>query len=805
MSNQQHTHHASFRHRRLSRGASMVALMIALASNGALAAGEEGELLAQAAPPPASAIESSSQIDEIVVTARHREEKVQDVPIPITVLSGDALGEKGLTKIEEIGRLLPSTNITYSNPRQNSIAVRGLGNNPAIEGLESSVGLFVDGVYYSRPGMGVLELGDLEQVELLRGPQGTLFGKNTTGGALNITSKRPSFTPSATASTTLGSYVQRDFRASATGAVNDTNAVRVNAYDTRRDGITEGLYYQDQNDRERQGIRGQWLFDNKNNFDFRLIADYHQEDDQQGVSAQLWRTTNQVGTFNARRAALATAAAGAGQSLGAPNLGYDAFDRTSFADNSFEKKVHQGGVSGEANWKTPGGFNLTSVTAFRRYDFRPYNDSDYTNLDIITSSGGEVLANQISEEIRLSSPTGGLVDYTTGLYYYLSRQKYHSFSYYGSNVSLLQAYNNWNLAKATRYAGAQTEQDAQLGTDSYAGFAQANVHATDRLTITPGVRYTYERKNIVAERDLGGTSDTPATLPNVQATEENLKSYSTTALLATAYKVDDNLNLFGSLSHGAKAGATNNVYGTGVTLDRANLMVRPEKVNSAELGFKSKFPSARATLDGNVFYALIQNYQANGQVWNSPSSSYTSSLVNTGWVDTKGAELEGSYKPIAGLTLRGGLSYNLAKYKSYKNAACAPEYNAPGGSFCDSSGKDVQGAPHWIGSVGGEYTTELRDGIETYVGTDVTFRSSAFGTPDNSSYGRITGYQLVNLFGGTRLNDGAIDIQFWVKNLLDTEYVNSTSVSSGASLWGGTVSANLGEPRTFGVTGTVKF
>lgn len=792
--------HVFSRHQRLWRGASLLAMMVAFgACDAALAAEDGGDLLAQitqTAPSPAVG-NSSGEVDEIVVTARRRDEKAQDVPIPITVISGEDLSNKGTVRIEDIGRLLPSTNITYSNPRQNSIAVRGLGNNPANEGLESSVGLFVDGVYYSRPGMGVIELTDLEQVELLRGPQGTLFGKNTTGGALNLTTKKPSFTPEATGGVTFGNLNAREFRASVTGGITDTQAVRVNVYDTQRDGILKGLASQDLNDRARQGIRGQWLFDNKDNVDFRLIADYHQEDDQQGASSQAFRFTNQKATYLAKRATLA---GHSGQSLLAPGDNYNAWDRTSFANTSYQKKVHQGGVSGEANWKLPSGFNLTSVTAFRRWDFRPYNDGDNLSLNIITNSGGEVLANQISEEVRLSSPTGGVVDYTTGLYYYLSRTKYHNFTYYGDNAQYLADYQGRTLAAAARYVNKQVTSDAQLGTDSYAGFGQANVHATDALTITPGARYTYERKNVVADRDLAGTQ---TALPDTQTTEENLKSYSLTALLAADYKVTDDLNLFTTFSHGAKAGATNATTPSGAPLNRANLIVRPEKINAIETGFKSKLLGRRATLNGNIFYEVVRDYQAQGQVWNPETSAYASTLVNTGWVDTKGVELEGTYKPLPGLTLRSGLSYNLAKYRSYRNAACAPENNAPSGSVCDLSGQDVQGAPRWIGSIGADYTQEVVDGIETYVGTDFTFRSGSFGTNDNSEFGRIDGYGLVNLFGGTRLNDGQIDVQLWVRNVFDKEYVNSTS--SGSQFWTGTYSANLGDPRTYGITGKVKF
>src|SRR5271170_2863486 len=155
---------------------------------------------------PAGASDSHAGLDEVVVSARRRAENVQDVPIPITALNGTALDQSGVYRFENLNDRMPSLNVEFGNPRQTSIAVRGLGNNPANDGLESSVGIYLDDVYLGRPGMANQDLIDLDQVSLLRGPQGTLFGKNTTAGVLNVSTRLPTFTPEAVVEADAGNY-----------------------------------------------------------------------------------------------------------------------------------------------------------------------------------------------------------------------------------------------------------------------------------------------------------------------------------------------------------------------------------------------------------------------------------------------------------------------------------------------------------------------------------------------------------------------------------------------------------------------
>ncbi len=236
-------------------------------------------------PPPSGGGGSAEQTfnapEEIFVTALQRKEKAQEVPIPLTVVGGAALAAVGDLRIEDIQQRLPSMNVAFLNPRQNSIAVRGLGNNPANDGLESSVGVFLDGIYLGRPGMAILDFNDIEQLEYLRGPQGTLFGKNTTAGALSVTTKLPSYTFGGNAEITVGNYNDQQYAATVTGPlIENVLAARLSISDHTRDGFVRNIATGGwDSDIGRQGARLSFLLDANDDLSFRLISDYNHEHD----------------------------------------------------------------------------------------------------------------------------------------------------------------------------------------------------------------------------------------------------------------------------------------------------------------------------------------------------------------------------------------------------------------------------------------------------------------------------------------------------------------------------------------------
>ena len=222
-----------------------------------------------------SAAETEPQVQadtlqKVTVTARRREENAQDVPTPITTLAGETLEKQRIYKIQDLQQALPSVNVAYIHARQSSLAVRGIGNNPASDGLEGSAGIYLDNVYLGRPGMAVFDLMDIEQLDLLRGPQGTLFGKNTTAGVLNITTRKPTFTPESSVEASGGENGYFQGKGTFSGPLTDTLAGRLSVYRSRDDGYLNNLA----DNRtllggEREGVRGQLLFQPNDDFSLR--------------------------------------------------------------------------------------------------------------------------------------------------------------------------------------------------------------------------------------------------------------------------------------------------------------------------------------------------------------------------------------------------------------------------------------------------------------------------------------------------------------------------------------------------------
>ncbi len=296
-------HHPSRRLKRLP-----LALLLAGSASWSLGQAAESE-----APPDPAPVASTSkpkadsgQLETVTVTARRREESSQSVPVPISVIGGQALESQRVYRIQDLQQLVPSVNVAYMHARQSSVSIRGLGNNPASDGLEGSVGLYIDNVYLSRPGMAVFDLMDIEQLEVLRGPQGTLFGKNTTAGVININTRAPSFTPERSIESSAGEDGYFQTKGTISGPITDQLAGRLSAYRTSSDGDIKNEYNGHELDGgSRDGFRGQLLFKPNENFSLRWIGDYNEEDSSAGtrVLYSTGPTINGVNLYQARAAA----------------------------------------------------------------------------------------------------------------------------------------------------------------------------------------------------------------------------------------------------------------------------------------------------------------------------------------------------------------------------------------------------------------------------------------------------------------------------------------------------------------------
>ncbi|NHX00256.1 TonB-dependent receptor [Pseudomonas koreensis] len=747
------------------------------------------------APPPAPAgkpAANSSQLETVTVTTRRREESSQDVPTPMSVVSGQNLETQRVYRIQDLQQLVPSVNVAYMHARQSSVSIRGLGNNPASDGLEGSVGLYIDNVYLGRPGMAVFDLMDIEQLEVLRGPQGTLFGKNTTAGVINISTRAPTFTPERSIETSFGEDGYFQTKGTISGPLNDQLAGRFSAYRTRSDGDIKNEYNgHDLNGGSRDGFRAQLLFKPNEDFNLRWIGDYNEEDSSAGtrVLYNTGPTINGVNLYQSRaNAAGATLVNGSHRKV---NL-----------DNDQHVTVHQGGTSVEANWTLPSDFTLTSISSYRFWNFTPAND-DGLNVAATYNAGVSVEDKQYSQEFRLASPKGEFFDYVVGAYYFGSDLDNKSFAYYGPQADI------WNGTPRGALANVGSVGNGHIKADSFALFAQGTWHLTERLDFTAGVRGTYEEKNAWVTRDapIGGATVTGAAATArrgrtgaYDSGDLNQYSSSPSGLLNLSYRITDDLLGYATLSHGEKSGGVNLAVGSAPTAGADSLLIGTERANKAELGFKSTLWDRRLQLNANVFWTQVNAYQTNAY----DDVNRVQYLTNAGSVRSRGVEFESTVVPLRGLTLNFNGSYNDVSYLSYKDAPCPPEISqAPGApASCDLSGHQVVGASKWIGNANGEYKWNLANGFEPYVTASYAFRSKAVGTVEDSDYGQIPSYAVVNLSTGLRgdFNQGQWDVSLWLKNAFDKTYY--TTLWTGGN---GGYEGLLGTPRTLGVTGRYDF
>ncbi len=752
---------------------------------GALAAATTADVAADTAVVDAVAAgaDEAQVIASVTVSTRRRNETSQSVPTTMSVLDDKTLENNRVYRVQDLQQLLPSTTVNFVHARQLSFAVRGLGNNTASDGLEGSVGLYLDNVYLARPGMAAFDALDIQQLELLRGPQGTLFGKNTTAGVLNITTKQPTFRSENTASLSVGqdNYVQG--KAAISGAFSDTLAGRLSVYKTHEGGYITNVYNNSKvQGGDRAGVRAQLLFEPDAKLSVRAIADYNEEDSNNGT--MVFYSAGPSGKW------LTQAAAVGGHAITDPGK-YEVN-----LDSGSHVTVHQGGVSAEANYKLDNDYKFTAISAFRFWNFTPRND-DGLDVPVTLNVGALARHRQFTQELRLATPQGGTVESVLGAYYYYQNLDNTNFTYNGPLA------DKFNATPAGAWSNLTSLADGHLRVNSYALFGQSIWHIDPKWDLTGGLRATYEDKRAYEIRyaPTGGATVTGVALASRNARygafdsgDVRLHNLSPSALLTLAYKIDTDVLGFASLSHGEKSGGINLTVPGAAGIN--SLKVNNEKANNVELGIKSNLWERRAQINASLFANVVRGYQNNAY----DPITQTSYLTNAGDVRSRGAELETSFVVARGLTLGANGAFNDVKYLKYTNAPCPPEITA---ASCNLSGRAaLVNAPRWTGSLNAQYAHAVADQVEGYVNANYAYRSEVFGTLDASKYSKIPAYSLTNLSAGARFKAGGAkwDVSLWAKNVFDKLYYTS--------MWNtsfGAYNAIIGTPRTVGLTARADF
>lgn len=744
--------------------------------------------------------QSAAQLGDIVVTARRREERAQEVPIALTVIGGEQLDDTNTYNVGQLTQQAPSVQLLSSNPRNTAITIRGIGASYGLanDGLEQGVGIYVDQVYYARPATATLDFVDLDRIEILRGPQGTLFGKNTTAGALNITTRDAAFTPEGVAEVTVGSLSLVQAKATITGPlIEDTLAGRLSVVSTRRDGTLDNVRIgRDQNDQHSFALRGQLLWQPTPELTVRAYGDWNRQ--LLECCTQVYVTAG--ATLKPLAQQYAALAAGRGYAVPSTNP----YDRLVDVDGDIQADQWQAGGSLIVDYDF-GNVLLTSISSYREWDWEPANDRDYIGLDIVRQSANPSHQDQTTQEFRLSSQGDNRIDWVGGLYYFNQTVATNGVTEWGRDASY------WLLAAGTPDAlldGYKSFNVSSIETTSYAAFGQLTWNVTDRLRITPGLRYTHEEKTGQYELTVaGGLATTDATLlsrrlgiARPQFYEAEISEGSWSGQVTVSYEITPDILPYFSYATGFKSGGINMA---GLPTTAAGLPaltaaeVRPEEVTTYELGLKTQAFDRRLTANLAAYYTDIADFQAN--VVDAGPGALRGYLANVEQVEIRGVELDLTAYPTEALDLYANVAWTDGEYSSFTNGPCPLERVGTATAACDLSGQDLPGVSPWALAAGGELHGPGRVlGLagEAFAGVDASYRSTYNSDAAVSRYTEIEGYALLNLRAGFRADSGW-EASIWVKNALDEEYLQFVSVQTGNS---GLVIGNPGDERTVGVT-----
>ena len=735
-----------------------------------------GQAAAPADPPPAG------DSGEIVVTAQKRSESIQQVPISITALSGAALASAGIQQTEQLANRTPGLLVQRSVVGK--ISVRGIGNeNYTISG-DPGVAVHSDGVYVARAAAGLFDLFDIDRVEVLRGPQGTLYGRNATGGVINVLPNQPTDEFAGRAYAEYGNYNDVRLEGMINAPLGSGFAARIAAMGNWRDGFTKNTFpgakqrgFDRFDSKDVAAVRGQLAYDGGGPFKARLAVEYI--DDESNLPAYKYLN---------RPAALPTADFGGfgkgdlrtvdqGIELAIPGSG-----RT-VGSNSDVFLTRQLGVSLHLDYDL-GPVSLASITGYRRTRFNYLDDGDGADVFYVNYIQQD-RNRQYSQELQLSSNGGGPISWLLGGFYF--RETGSSF------ISLPFPFG----ANLPFYITI----DGTAKTDAAAAFGELRWQATDRLKLTLGARYSHEKRAAAYRYEINFGAST------VQNPDLAKSFNAFTPRLVVDYKATDDVNLYASVTKGFKSG--------GFNLLAVQPGFAPEKVLAYEAGVKTKLAGNRITLNGDVFYYDYKDIQV-GQIVNLQSV-----LTNAAKSTLYGAEVEFSARPTDAIELGATAAYLHSRYDKFCSGdPTKPTYGTAAGAAaglpttpdagCTAAGPiDLKGnvlprAPKLTLTGTAAYTVTLANASAVTLRGDVRYQSRIYFTQFNRPTISQGGYATVNARLSWTSSNKAISLSAFAQNLLNKTYFNEV-LESGAFNPQLVAQAYVAPPRTYGISASYNF
>ena len=701
--------------------------------------------------------ERQSGVNEIIVTARKRAEPLQETPVAVTAIGGEALDRIYATDLGDLSGRAPNVTINTIGNFTSSVSVfiRGIGNGDPDSTVDPSVGIYIDGVYLPRTANSALDLFDVEQVEVRRGPQGTLFGRNTTGGAINYRTKRPTGEFDIRGSITLGEYGQRDIRAAVeTPIVEDVLAFKVAAFSQHLDG-----YYKNTNSTGGPGfrtavdagevdtftLRPALLFTPSDNFNLTIIGEYMRERSQNLPSINVSTPGQLLQVF-----------------WGPDTFGRDeevrefAWNVPGFSD------IDIWGITAEANWEIGNG-TLTSITNYRETDDINNNDTDGTTAAFFETLRDQP-HDQFSSELRYNWVPSDRLNVVAGMFYF--RQEY---------FLRRDTFLNITNGPVTTHLNAITGQAHK----NFAIFGQADYELTDRLGISLGGRWTTEKKDFYA------TLFTP--FPNLGQQfdlEDDWSNFGPSA--GIDYQLTDDALIYASYSKGFKSGGFNGRGGTPGALGPFD----EESVDAFEIGLKADWFDNALRTNLAVFYSKYDDLQRT-VIRTLPGAANPQETItdNAASATVKGFELEVTAVPTTGLQLDFAVGYNDASYDEF-----LADVNGDG-IETDNSDLDLSRAPKWTLGAGISYEADLGSAGYLTARGDWQYVDKQNLLASGDPSGRISSYQIVDASIRWDLPGEQFYVSAFVKNLTDEIYeLSFTPVGALFAFH------NISPPRRFGIT-----
>jgi outer membrane receptor protein involved in Fe transport len=781
----------------------------------------------------ATEADAEQEFERIFVTASKRTTGLQETPVAIQVVSGEAIEQANIADISDLQTLVPTLRVTPLERSSNTtFSLRGFGNGGNNTGIEPSVGIFIDGVYRSRAGGAIGDLPRVSQIEVLSGPQSTLFGKNASAGVISVRTLEPSYDFEGKVEAGIGNYNNRLVKGYVTNGITDNLAFSLSAGFNTRDGYTKSISniegIKDLNDKDRWNLRGQMLYEPTDDVKVRFIADYSEISE---ICCTL-------------AAVIAGPSVGASQAIGGGGFGgsvvldtSDPFAYESALNTSPTNDVEDGGVSVQFDVDFEN-FAFTSILAYRSNEVatgadEPH-DVDYNSSDVLLRATRTDIQTA-TQEFRLTSTGERTLDWMVGAFFFQEEVELNERLSFGVDarnfIDLLIGGGVPGTFSAVEAAiglpdgfaysaGSQINEDFTQDNDAYSIFGNFDYHISDDLTATLGLAYTDDEKEVTVLQPLNEASFSALPLPDFlgglkavqflppnldlpNSVEDNSTSDSkTTYSVRLAYTLNNNVNFFATAATGFKATSWNlsrdsrplpsdqaALVAAGLTQVNQTYGTRyasPELATVYELGMKSRFK--KGSLNVTIFDQTIEGFQ---------SSTFVGSgfvLANAGEQSTKGIEFDSVYRPSDDWTLTLAGTFLDPVYDSFVGAS------AVGGGTIDLSGTQPAGIHEQSITAGIVYNYELDNGMYGYVRTDYIYESEV-RLVSNLPESMTREVSTFNASAGLNFENG-VALQLYVRNLNNDEYFLSGFPPPTQT---GSFSAYPNQPRTFGVNVSYEF